>query len=228
VALKCDIEMGGTDQKFNLLLGRQIQQEYGQEGQIIFLNPLLPGTDGTQKMSKSLGNYIGISEPPAEIYGKTMSIPDNLILPYFRFTTDLPTDELQSIKNALDNPQTNPRDYKRRLAKELVRMYHSPESATDAEKDFDLKFVQKGIPDDIEVKSLPEGSYMVCKILNEVGLTGSVAEAKRMIENGSVKIDGMKILDCYGYVNIDNVPKVFQVGKRKFKKVISGFPISRV
>jgi tyrosyl-tRNA synthetase len=183
--------------------------------------PLLVGTDGVQKMSKSLGNYIGISEPPVEIYGKTMSIPDNLIYTYFKLLTDLPPIELETIKHSLEDNNINPRDWKRRLAKEIVKMYHSSEASELAEKDFDLKFVQKNIPDDIEVKSLPAGSYMVCKVLSEIGLTASIAEGKRMIESGSVKIDGVKITDCYTNVDIDDAPKVFQVGKRKFKRVVS-------
>jgi len=129
VALRADVEVGGTDQKFNLLVGREIQREYGQEPQVILTMPLLVGTDGVEKMSKSLGNYIGITEPPEEMYGKVMSIPDDLIYPYFELATDVPNEELARIKRDLEDPEVNPRDLKRRLAREIVTLYHGREMA---------------------------------------------------------------------------------------------------
>ena len=219
VKLECDVELGGTDQKFNLLLGRHLQTEYGQAGQIALMMPLLVGTDGGEKMSKSLGNYIGINEPPEEIYGKTMSIPDEQIYNYFELTTNVSTQELAEIKRSLSDINTNPRDLKRRLAREIVSMYHSPEAAQAAEADFDLKFVQKGIPEDIPRVRLPHGEILIAKLLNESGLTDSAGEGKRMVQQGAVKIDGNKVDDPLMPVKIER-EMIIQVGKRKFVRII--------
>ena len=219
VATKCDIELGGTDQKFNLLLGRHIQTEYGLDGQIAFLMPLLIGTDGVVKMSKSLGNFIALNDPPEEIYGKTMSIPDELIYSYFELATDINQDELSGIKAQLADTNVNPRDLKRKLARELVRMYYSAEEAEEAERGFDCLFVDKQQPHEMDEKCFPKSEIMICKLLYELGLTSSVAEGKRMINQGAVKIDGVKIDDCFQIISVDN-PKVIQVGKRKFTRVI--------
>ena len=221
VELKCDVELGGTDQKFNLLLGRHLQEEYGQPGQIAFMMPLIIGTDGTEKMSKSLGNYIGINEAPEEIYGKTLSIPDEQIYPYFELTTNNSDSELAEIKRQLEDSRTNPRDLKRRLARELVEIYHSREAAMLAQEDFDRKFIDKGIPDEIPEYKTDAGEILVAKILYQGGLTGSVGEGKRMIKQGAVKIDGEKVVDEMAVFNLDK-PTVIQVGKRKFAKVIPG------
>ena len=221
VELKCDVELGGTDQKFNLLLGRHLQEEYGQPGQIAFMMPLIIGTDGTEKMSKSLGNYIGINEAPEEIYGKTLSIPDEQIYPYFELTTNISDSELAEIKRQLEDSRTNPRDLKRRLARELVEIYHSREAAMLAQEDFDRKFIDKGIPDEIPEYKTVAGETLVAKILYQGGLTGSVGEGKRMIKQGAVKIDGEKVVDEMAVFNLDK-PTVIQVGKRKFAKVIPG------
>ncbi|MGE5682120.1 MAG: tyrosine--tRNA ligase, partial [Bacillota bacterium] len=150
VAIESDVELGGTDQKFNLLVGRDIQREFGLEPQVILTMPLLVGTDGVEKMSKSYGNYIGINEPAKEIFGKTLSIPDELIYTYFELATDVTNDELKNIKDFLSDKANNPRDMKRSLAKRLVRMYHSSEAAEEAEIEFDKIFINKGIPDNIE------------------------------------------------------------------------------
>lgn len=219
VALKADVELGGTDQKFNLLLGRQIQGEYGQEGQVAFMMPLLVGTDGTEKMSKSLGNYIGINEPPEEIYGKTLSIPDEQIYPYFELATGVSSAELAEIKSELSHNEANPRDLKRRLARVLVTLYHGAEAAVEAQNDFDKKFVEQGIPDDLPEFSFPKGEVMVCKLLNDANLTASIGEGKRMIKQGAVKIDGEKVGDPLSTLQL-NHPLVIQVGKRKFARII--------
>ena len=219
VATHCDIELGGTDQKFNLLLGRHIQTEYGLEGQIAFLMPLLIGTDGAEKMSKSLGNYIALNDPPDEIYGKTMSISDELIYSYFELATDLDQDELSGIKAQLADPNVNPRDLKRKLARELVRMYYSVEEAEEAERGFDRLFVNKEMPEDIEEVNYPSGDIRVSKMLKDIGLMPSGSEAKRGIESGSVKINDEKFTDPLGtYPFYSTI--VVKVGKRKFARVI--------
>jgi len=219
VELKCDVELGGTDQKFNLLLGRHLQNEFGQAGQVVFLMPLLVGTDGTDKMSKSLGNYIGIDDPPSEIYGKTLSIPDEQIYPYFELTTNTGSADLQTIKSQLDDESVNPRDLKRRLARELVLTYHGEPEAFKAEYDFDKLFIRKEIPDDIPENTYPRGEIMICKLISELGLTSSSGEAKRMIKQGGVKIDDKKIDDPAAFINIDSL-FVLKVGKRRMVKVI--------
>jgi tyrosyl-tRNA synthetase len=219
VVLKSDVELGGSDQKFNLLLGRQLQQEFGQEGQVAFMMPLLMGTDGKEKMSKSLGNYIGINEPPEEIFGKTMSIPDELIYPYFELTTGFSLADLTDIKAHLEDKKTNPRDLKQKLAFELVKMYHSTSAAESARLDFERKFVDKAIPDDIPNRNFPPGEISLGKLLHQAGLTGSIAEGKRLIAQGGVKIDGEKVENPLSSINI-NRNMVIQVGKRKFVRII--------
>ncbi len=219
VALKCDVEMGGNDQKFNLLLGRQLQETYGVEGQVAFMMPLLLGTYGKEKMSKSLGNYIGISEPPGEIYGKTMSIPDELIHPYFELLTDVPADELSRIEAQLADGEVNPRDLKRRLARELASLYYSPEEALAAQKEFDRVFVKKKLPEEIPEVHIYRGPMLICKLLWAAGLSESVSHAKRMIKQGAVRLNGDKVTDSLMKVDLDE-EIVIQMGKRKFAKVI--------
>lgn len=219
VALKCDVELGGTDQKFNLLLGRQIQEAYGVEGQVAFMMPLLAGTEGREKMSKSLGNYIGISEPPGEIYGKTMSIPDELIHPYFELLTDISSGELAEIECQLRDGDVNPRDIKRRLARELVTVYHSAEEAVSAEKEFHHLFVKKKVPEEIPEIYIYRGVILICKLLWAAGLSESVSHAKRMIKQGAVRLNGEKVDDCLLKVNLEE-EIVVQMGKRKFARVI--------
>ena len=219
VALKCDVEMGGTDQKFNLLLGRQLQQEYKQTGQIVFMMPLLAGTDGVEKMSKSLGNYIGINDPPEEIYGRTMSIPDQQIYPYFELATDVDYAELANIKTALNDGNINPRDLKRRLAREIVTLYHSREAAKTAEEKFDLLFIKKDVPDDISEYKHVKGEILLCRLIALSGATSSSGEAKRMMKQGGVKIDGNRISDPLFVIKFEK-PMILQVGKRKFMHIV--------
>lgn len=220
VAIQSDVELGGTDQKFNLLVGRDIQREYGLEPQVAVTLPILPGTDGVEKMSKSLDNYIGINESPKEIFGKTLSIPDSIIYDYFVLTTDVPLSGLREIRKTLDNPQTNPRDVKRRLARELVALYHSAEAATAAQEEFDRIFVKKDLPDDIpEVfVSAENGSIGIVKLLTETKLAASNNEARRIIDQGGVSVNGRKIADEKAIVEIHG-GVIVKVGKRKFLKV---------
>lgn len=221
VAIKADVELGGTDQKFNLLVGREIQREYGLEPQITLTMPILPGTDGVEKMSKSLDNYIGINEPPREIYGKSMRIPDPLIYAYFELTTDVSNKDLKEIKKQLESKDANPRDLKRRLARSLVTLYHNSETAQKAEEEFDRIFVAKTLPDEVEEFKLKPGNGVssIALLLTATHLATSKSEARRLVEQGGVSIDGERISD----VNAP-IPRkkefVLKVGKRRFLKVL--------
>lgn len=224
VALESDVELGGTDQKFNLLMGRQLQKEYGQEQQIAITMPILEGLDGVQKMSKSLGNYIGISEAPQEIYGKTMSVPDELMLKYYELVTNISNEELKALREGLENGTVHPRDAKMNLAKLFVTMFHGPEAAEEAEEHFKRVFQQRALPTDIpEVKLSSEvmenNSIWIAKLLVELGLTSSTGEARRMIQQGGVKINEEKIEDVQAQILVTE-GMVVQVGKRKFAKVL--------
>jgi len=221
VAIHADVELGGTDQKFNLLVARDIQQEFGQEPQVALILPILEGTDGVDKMSKSLDNYIGISESPRQIYGKTMSIPDKLIYSYFLLATNISAEGLEKIKTDLQNPSVNPRDLKRRLARELVTMYHNAEAACEAEKEFDRIFVHKDIPDEIEEYHLKstDSKISIIQLLTQTKLASSNSEARRLIQQGGVSIDGEKVRDINALVP-DKKEFVLKVGKRKFLRVV--------
>lgn len=221
VAVRSDVELGGTDQRFNLLVGRDIQRNYGQEPQVILTMPILPGTDGVQKMSKSLGNYIGISESAKDIYGKTLSVPDNVIYEYFELTTDVPQEELTAIKAMLEGPSQNPRDIKRRLARELVALYYSQEEALKAEHEFDNIFIKKQKPDVIKEFTLETGEAVVgiVTLLATSGMVSSNSEARRLIQGGGVSIDGKKIMNIRQEVSLDN-PFVLKLGKRRFLKIL--------
>jgi tyrosyl-tRNA synthetase len=220
VAIKADIELGGTDQKFNLLVGREIQRENGIEPQVAITMPILLGTDGTEKMSKSLDNYIAISESPKEIYGKTLSIPDTLIADYFLLATDLPTTEFEEIKKQLSAHTVNPRDVKRRLARELVRLYHSEREGRAAEEEFDRIFVQGKLPDKIEECKIKaeSGGLGILDLLTKTKLASSKGEARRLIEQGGVSIDDVRVTDSNLTVPISK-GVIVKVGKRKFLKV---------
>ena len=220
VAINSDVELGGTDQKFNLLVGRDIQREYGLEPQIIITTPLIVGTDGIEKMSKSYNNYIGISESPQNIFGKTLSIPDNLIYNYFELAADISNDELKKVKLQLEDHSINPRDLKRRLAKTLVKMYHNQLAADQAEIEFDKIFIKKEVPEDI-----PEYHFEnkikeinILDLITEVSLAGSKGEARRLVSQGGVSIDGEKITDINSNINLTG-EQVLKVGKRKFIKL---------
>lgn len=220
VALQADIEFGGTDQKFNLLMGRHLQQEYGQEPQIAITMPILEGLDGVNKMSKSLGNYIGINEHPNEIYGKSMSIPDELMIRYYELVTDMSIEELEDLKQKYSDGLIHPRDLKMQLAHTLVRLYHGQQAADAAQEEFIKVFQHRDLPTDIpEVNFSSREEVWLPKLLVQCGLAASNSEAKRAILAGAVKIDGEKItnVDANIYIN-ENM--IIQNGKRKFAKVI--------
>jgi tyrosyl-tRNA synthetase len=223
VALEADVELGGTDQKFNLLLGRSLQKEYGQEAQIAVITPLLEGTDGIQKMSKSLGNYIGINEPPQEIFGKIMSITDDLMWRYYELLTDLTMPEIGQLKTAASAGARNPRDIKVDLAKRIVNDFYSKSDADAAEEDFVRRFRHKEIPDEIEELTLPSqqpNGWDLSQLLVRVGLAESKAEARRLIQQGGVYVDGER----QAVVNSTTIWKpgmstLLKVGKRRFMRV---------
>ena len=223
VALHADVELGGTDQKFNLLMGRTLQKEYGQEPQVALMMPILEGLDGIHKMSKSLGNYIGIDESPKEMYGKTMSIADNLMLRYFELVTAVPLDELREIEARVNSGNVHPRDVKMRLAREIVAQYHGKEASLSAEEEFKRIFQQRELPDEIptfhfEADLLEDGRVWLPKLLVSAGMAGSTSEARRLIQQGGVKLGGEKVDDPN--INIEPVPGIIiQVGKRKFTRI---------
>ena len=217
VAIHSDLELGGTDQKFNLLVGRDIQREYHQEPQVILTMPILVGTDGIDKMSKSLDNYIGISESPKEIFGKTLSIPDKLIYQYFELVTDIPKQQLTEIKSSLEDDKTNPRDIKRHLARTLVRMYYSQSSSDEAEKEFDKIFIQKSIPDNIEIFTV-SAQMGITGLLVETKLAASKGEARRLIDQGGVSIDDERVTNP-NLLLPEKEEFILKVGKRRFLKI---------
>jgi len=221
VAIESDVELGGTDQKFNLLVGRDIQREFGIEPQVIITLPLLVGTDGVEKMSKSYNNYIGISEEPNEIYGKTLSIPDNLIYTYFELATNISNEELLRIKVKLEDKITNPRDIKRQLARTLVQTYYDEKSAKEAEDGFDKIFIKKEIPDEIPEHKIKKviSEINIIDLVLDVNFAPSKSEARRLITQGGVSVDGEKIEDISINIKLDK-EKILKVGKRKFIKLI--------
>ncbi len=189
VAIQSDVELGGTDQKFNLLVGRDIQREYGVEPQVILTMPLLVGTDGVEKMSKSYDNYIGISDPPEQIFGRTMSIPDTLIYTYFELATDVTNEKLRQIKEQLEDGRTNPRDLKRELARKLVSMYYDELTATKAQEEFDKIFIKKEVPDEIDEFHIEENTEInILDLLLLVNFAPSKGEAKRLVQQGCFSI----------------------------------------
>jgi tyrosyl-tRNA synthetase len=219
VSLKTDVEMGGTDQKFNLLVGRHIQNSFGVEQQIVITLPLLEGLDGVQKMSKSYGNYIGITDPPGEIFGKVMSISDDLMWRYFELLSFRPLSEIAAFKAGIDDG-ANPRDVKFELAKELVARFHSQEAADRELAEFISRFQKGAMPDEIREASVSGngGSLGIAHLLKEAGLVSSTSEAFRMIKQGAVKIDGERVEDR-GLEVSTGTSHIYQVGKRKFAKV---------
>jgi len=221
VALDADVELGGTDQKFNLLMGRNLQREFSQEPQVILTTPLLEGLDGVNKMSKSLGNYIGIEEPANEMFGKVMSISDDLMWKYYELLTDLSVAEIDALRSKCESGNENPRNVKVNLAKSIIRDFHSQEGANAAEDEFNRLFVQKEIPDEVDEKQISAGTYKLADLLAETGLAASKGEARRLIEQGGVKINGEKASSATAEVQISSDAKLFQVGKRKFLNIIA-------
>lgn len=219
VALNADVELGGTDQKFNLLMGRDLQREFDQEPQVIITTPLLEGTDGVQKMSKSLGNYIGIDEPAGEMFGKIMSISDDLMWKYYELLTDMSVSDISDLNAKCESGSENPRNTKVGLAKLIIKDFHSAVAASEAEDEFNRRFVQKEIPDEIEEKLMSAGSYKLADLLAETGLAASKGEARRLIDQGGVRVDGEKATAANADINVDSKGVLFQVGKRRFLKV---------
>jgi tyrosyl-tRNA synthetase len=223
VALEADVELGGTDQKFNLLVGRNLQREYEQEPQVCMITPLLEGTDGVQKMSKSLGNYIGINEQPSEIFGKVMSISDELMWRYYELLTDLRVEEINALRAEAERGERNPRDIKVDLAKRIITDFHSKAEADGAEEEFDRVFKRKEVPDDISTFEVETGGgpWALPRLLMTTGLAPSVAEARRLIEQGGVRVNGERQTSNSGVVFTikPGDELLLQVGKRRFLRV---------
>ena len=221
VALKADAELGGTDQKFNLLVGRDLQRAYGQEPQVILTMPLLEGTDGVKKMSKTEGNYIGIDEPPREIYGKIMSITDEIMWRYYELLSDTPAGELSKIRKGVEKGSTNPRDVKARLAREMVARFHDEEEAKSAEVEFERMFRAKGLPDEVPRLRLKwdDDKMWLPHVTTTAGMTKSTSEAKRLILQGAVSVNGEKITDDQTSLNGDE-EYLSKVGKRRVARII--------
>ncbi len=217
VELKADLELGGTDQKFNLLVGRDLQREYGQAPQCIVTLPLLEGTDGVEKMSKTYGNEIGLLDSPEEKYGKTMSISDDMIVKYFRLAADADDDKVESVEKILADSKTNPRDVKRELGRAIVELYHGADAAQAAEQHFDKIIVQKDIPDEMDEIELKSDQLLVDVIAN-AGLTKSKGEARRLIKQNAVKLDGETCSDINHTLTVGE-KVIIKVGKRRFIKV---------
>uniref|UniRef100_A0A7C4XVL7 Tyrosine--tRNA ligase n=1 Tax=candidate division WOR-3 bacterium TaxID=2052148 RepID=A0A7C4XVL7_UNCW3 len=219
VAIKADIELGGTDQKFNLLVGREIMREFGLEPQVVMTMPILEGTDGVRKMSKSFGNYIGITEPADKMFGKAMSIPDELIIKYFELTTDIFPHKLDEYRRGLQEGSINPRDAKFELAKTLVRMYHSPSAAERAGEEFNRVFGKKELPREISEFKIGLKEINIVDLLVKTGLMPSRAEAKRKIREGAIDIDGIKVKNIEEVITLTK-PVVLKVGKHRFLKIV--------
>ena len=221
VHLRSDVELGGTDQTFNLLVGRQLQSASGQDPQCILTMPLLEGLDGSAKMSKTSGNTIGVDEDPAEMFGKAMSIRDELMPKYFRLVTDLSPDEVDTISTGLADGSLHPGHTKRRLAREIVRMYHSAQAAEAAEARFDVQFKDRGIPEDIPRIVLPPGDWYLPLLLQHAGLVASGNEARRMVAQGAVRLEGETLQDPEAsYDSEELYDRVIQVGKRRFARIV--------
>ncbi len=223
VAIRADVEIGATEQKFNLLVGRDLQRDYGQESQVAITLPVLVGLDGKMRMSKSLGNYVGIAEEPAEMFGKLMSIPDELIHPYFQLLLPLSPEELSEIEGQLKDPQQNPMKLKKRLAFELVSLYHSQDEAQEAQEAFERVFQKRKLPEEIPVFQLKwdEPTIWIVRLLTLTGLLSSGGEARRMIKSGGIYLNGRRIDDIDLEVPLEG-ELLLKVGKRRFLKVVKG------
>lgn len=218
VQIKADIEMGGTDQRFNVLMGRMLQKEFGQEPQSIIIMPLLEGLDGENKMSKSLGNYIGIDEPAALMFEKAMTIPDSLIIKYFELVTDIHPDQVEKIKKDLKEDKVNPRDVKISLAKEIVELYHGREETIEAEARFRKVFQKGEIPEDINTIEAKLSDFDLANIVLNNKLVPSKKEFRRLVEQGGVKINGERLISVEGLKFTSEM--IVQIGKKKFLKII--------
>ncbi len=223
VAIKADVEMGGQDQTFNILAGRALQKELGQEAQVALFMPLLVGLDGVKKMSKSLGNYVGISEAPSEMFGKLMSISDALMPTYYEMCTDVPLGE---VKTLTDSAQTHPREAKKRLAREIIALYHGPEAGQAADDEFERVHKEHQIPDEMPEIDVPadlcdaEGRARVAALLVAAGLAASSGEAKRLVSQGGVSLDGEKVTDPAQLVTV-STGQVLKVGRNRFARLVA-------
>jgi len=219
VELRADVELGGTDQKFNLLMGRELQKQFGQDPQVVLMMPILEGLDGVQKMSKSLNNYIGVHESPDEMFGKILSISDELMWRYFELLSFRPMSEIEDFKQAVAKGE-NPRDIKFRLAEEIIERFHDANAAVAARENFVARFKDGAMPADMPEVDLdaPDGVMGIANVLKNAGLTGSTSDAMRMIKQGAVRIDGEKISDTRLQVEAGS-ERIYQVGKRKFAKI---------
>lgn len=223
VALKADVELGGTDQKFNLLVGREIQREYGQEPQVILTMPLLEGLDGVEKMSKSLGNYVGINEPPEEIFGKLMSISDDLMYRYYELLTDVPTDQIEDWKKQAREGRLNPRDLKAGLARMVVADFWGEEEGHKAAEEFDRIFKHKDLPSEMEEKVVETNGEQtrleLVDLMVNLGIVPSRGEAKRLIRQGGVYVDGQRVEDLEYKLEATRTEQILKIGKRKFYRL---------
>ncbi|MBD3372895.1 MAG: tyrosine--tRNA ligase [Candidatus Coatesbacteria bacterium] len=221
VHLESDAEIGGTDQLFNFVTTREIMKRHGLRPEIVLTVPLLEGTDGVEKMSKSLGNYIGINEAPEQIYGKTMSIPDELIVRYYTLCTDVAAAEVRRLEADMAAGELNPRDAKARLARELVRLYHGDDAVTGAEEHFNTVVRRKELPDEIAVYTVKPDENWICAVIKDIGFAKSNGEARRLIKQGAVRLDGEKVGDVDLELTADkHGGQVFQVGKRRFRRLV--------
>ena len=226
VVIKADVELGGTDQLFNLLAGRELMEKMGMEPQVCLTLPLLEGTDGVKKMSKSYGNYIGLTDEPADMFGKVMSIPDEMMVKYYRLASTAPVSEIDEIERGLAADELHPNKVKRALARNIVAAYYDEAAATAAEEQFDLVFKQHEVPDDIadfaaDLTPNDDGLVYLAKIIHDAGLAGSVGEARRLIDGGGVKVDGSAVPAKQYNIDPEAVRgKVVQVGKRKFVRIV--------
>ena len=226
VVIEADVEMGGTDQLFNLLAGRELMEKMDMDPQVCFTLPLLEGTDGVQKMSKSYGNYIGLTDEPSDMFGKVMSIPDEIMVKYYRLASTLSVDEIDTIEAGLANESLHPNRVKRDLAKNIVAAYHGADAAIEAEAEFDRVFKQHDMPTDIpefsaDLTPNDEGKVYLAKLLADAGLVQSAGEARRLIDGGGVKVDGVAVaVGCYNVEPSLLVGATLQVGKRKFVNLV--------
>ena len=222
VAIESDVEFGGTDQMFNLLVGRDLQGMIGQTPQQCFLMPLLPGTDGVQKMSKSLGNYIGIDEPANEIYGKTMSLPDEQIVPYSEYLTDIDDEEIEEIRLTLGDGSVNPMELKKRLARELVTQFHDGNAALEAERNFERTVQGDALPEDIPEFALPSAETLtgmrLSRLMADAGVASSVGEGRRLIDQGAVQVDGERVTE--DSATCVQAGSVLRAGRRRYVRLV--------
>lgn len=219
VAIEADVELGGTDQYFNLLVGRHIQQQLGQEPQIVMTMPLIEGTDGRLKMSKSYDNYIAFNDPPSEMFGKIMSIPDWLITKYMRLLTRIPHDQIEEYERLMRDGKINPRDVKMKLAFEITKFFHGEKEAEKAQEQFVKVFSKKEVPEEMTVVDLDTDQVELVELLVKLNVVTSRSEAKRLIQQGGVKLDGEKIIDIHAKIELDT-ERILRVGKRHFFKLV--------